>query len=114
MARVDFTYDYSSMGNYLRSSAELQSAALAFAKDAAAMAKSMAPTGPVKRGAQPPGEFRGSIQAEPSRTRRGDIGARVVAAPAWAEFGRRRRRPYQGAQVLARTRRALSAPRRTA
>ena len=111
---VRYNYDYNGMGRYLRTSGELQSAALNFAKDIANVARSTAPVG--GRGDKHPGQFRDSIHAETHPTSRGAIGARVVADSndaIWAEIGRRRSRRYEGSHTLKRAGQAMSARRRS-
>lgn len=110
---VRYDYDYRSMGQ-LKRSPVVQAACLELAKQMAEEAKRLAPIGPARRGSQPPGEYAASIRAIPHPTERGEVGARVVAGPLWAEFGRRHTRPYQGAHALSRAARVMSAPRRSA
>lgn len=83
-----FDWDYASMGRYLKTSAELQAAVMAFAGDVASLARTYAPIG--ANGDKHPGEFRDSIHAEPA-VFAGSIGAKVIADSSdalWAEFGR--------------------------
>lgn len=107
---TDFTVDREGMGRYLAESTELAAACLAHAEVGVRFAQGIAPVGPADDPHR--GEFRDSIRAElhPSTDR---VGARIVAAPIWVEFGRKRRHPYAGAHVLHRTGQFLNAPKRS-
>lgn len=104
--------NYQGLGRYLRESGELRAALFAHAEVGVQFAKSIAPVG--GHGDKHPGEFRDSIRAETTTTPGGFVGARIVAAPLWVEFGRKHREPYEGAHVLRRTGQFLNAPKRSA
>jgi hypothetical protein len=104
--------DYNGMGRYLRTSEELRVALLAHAEAGAEFARAIAPVGPP--GDPHRGEFKASIHAESNITPGGFIGARIVASPLWAEYGRRRVNPYIGAHTLRRAGQFLNAPKRKA
>ncbi len=105
-----FKVDVEGMGRYLRESTELAAACLAHAEVGARFAQAIAPVGPA--GDPHRGEFRDSIRAE-LHLGADRVGARIVAAPLWAEFGRKHRHPYLGAHVLRRTGQYLNAPKRS-
>lgn len=111
---VRFEWDYRGMARYLTTSTELGAAMLGIAKEAAEYAKTIAPVGPARPHSRPVGEFRDSIRAEPAKTPRGEQGARVVAAPAWVEFGRVHRSPYRGSGTLRATAARYSSRKRSA
>jgi hypothetical protein len=104
--------NYRGIGEYLRGSGELQAALFAHAEVGVRFAKSIAPVGPV--GDPHRTQFRDSIRAERARGWDGRAAARVVAAPLWVEFGRKHRRPYEGAHTLRRTGQFLNSPKRRA
>jgi hypothetical protein len=104
--------DYNGMARYLRTSEDLRVAVLAHAEVGAEFARTIAPVGPP--GDPHRGEFKASIHAEPNITPGGFIGAKIVADPLWAEFGRRHVNPYIGAHVLRRAGQLLNAPKRRA
>lgn len=111
LSRVSISYQ--GMGRYLRESVELRAAVLAHAELGVRFAKAIAPVGPPRDPHR--SEFRDSIHAEPYTSEKdGRVAARIVAAPVWAEFGRRRRNPYVGSHTLRRTGQYLTSPKRRA
>lgn len=104
--------NYQGLHDYLWSSEALGAALLAHAEVGVRFAKAIAPVGPARDKHRH--EFRDSIRAEPAKGPQGGIAARIVAAPVWAEFGRKHRNPYEGSHTLRRTGQFLNAPKRSA
>lgn len=109
-SRVSISYQ--GLRRYLWESKELEAALVAHAEVGVRFAKGIAPVGPARDKHRH--EFRDSIHAEASKGPQGGIAAKIVAAPVWVEFGRKRTHPYEGSHTLRRTGEYLNAPKRRA